>query len=116
MISDYLIEQIAKETKDKIKKAEIMLNGKLTEAQLIDVQVKGNALSVFINTSTSKGEITDVRLLDSKGNILMSKPVKYIKNVGYGIISSFYIRFVEEEVKEPMSIFKLRNGDYEREL
>lgn len=113
MISDYLIEQIAKETKDKISRAEVVLDGKAKEAQIMDVKVKGNALTVFVNTSTSKGEISDIRLMDSKGNILLSKPVKYVKNNGYGIVSSFYVRFVEEEITEPMSIFKLRGDSNE---
>lgn len=110
MISDYLIEQIAKETKEKISRAEIVLDGKTKEAQIMDVKVKGNAITVFVNSSTSQGEISDIRLMDKKGNILLSKPVNYVKNSGYGIVSSFYIRFVEEEMTEPMSIFKLR-GD-----
>ena len=58
----------------------------------------------------SKGLISDIRLLDEKGRVLLSKPSERIKNVGYALVSSFYIRFVEEEIKEPMSIFELRGG------
>lgn len=111
MISDYLIEQIAKETKDKIKSAEVVLDGVEQEVSILRKEVEGNLLKVYVNTSKGKGTITDIRLKDEKGNLLLSKPAERIKTSGYAIVSSFYIRFVEEEIEDPVSIFEMRGID-----
>lgn len=108
MISDFLLEQIAAETKDKIAKAEITIDGRTEEVQILRKDQEKNLLKVFVNTTLSKGLISDIRLLDDRGRVLLSKPSERIKNVGYALVSSFYIRFVEDEIKEPMSIFELR--------
>lgn len=111
MISDFLLEQIALETKDKIVRAEITIDGKTEEVQILRKDQHKNLLKVFVNTTLSKGLISDIRLLDDKGRVLLSKPSERIKNVGYALVSSFYIKFVEDEVKEPVSIFELRGAE-----
>lgn len=115
MISDYLIEQITKETKDKIKTAEIVLNDEVKEVQILRKDVEKNLLKVYVNTADGKGTITDIRLKDDRGNVLLSKPCERLKTSGYAIVSSFYIRFVEEEMKDPVSVFELRGIDNEEE-
>ena len=112
MISDFLLEQIASETKEKIAKAEIVIDGVTEEVQILRKDQEKNLLKIFVNTTKSKGLISDIRLLDDKGRVLLSKPSERIKNVGYALVSSFYIRFVEEEIKEPISIFELRGAKY----
>lgn len=113
MISDFLLGQIALETKEKIKSAEVVLDGDLKEVPILKKEVEGNLLKVYVNTSKGKGTITDIRLKDDRGNLLLSKPCERVKTNGYAIISSFYIRFVEEEMKDPVSVFELRGIDNE---
>lgn len=113
MISDFLIGQIALETKDKIQSAEVVLDGKVKEVPILRKEVEGDLLKVYVNTASGKGTITDIRLKDDKDNLLLSKPAERIKTNGYAIISSFYIRFVEEEMKDPISVFELRGIDNE---
>lgn len=108
MISDFLINQIAEETKNKVKRAEVVVNGNVEKVGIYNKDVKDNLIKIFVNTTTKNGTITDVRLLDDKDRVLISKPAKIIKTAGYGIVSSFYIRIVEEEVKDPISIFEMR--------
>lgn len=115
MISDFLIGQIALETKDKIQSAEVVLDGEVKEVPILRKEVEGNLLKVYVNTSNGRGTITDIRLKDDKDNLLLSKPAERIKTNGYAIISSFYIRFVEEEMEDPVSVFKLRGIDNEEE-
>ena len=108
MISDYLLNKIALETEAKITKAEVEIDGKLEKVQILRKDVVKNLLKVYVNTTKSKGLITDIRLLDDDGRVLLSKPCERIKNIGYALVSSFYIRFVEEEVTDPISVFELR--------
>lgn len=110
MISDYLLGQIAQETMDKIKGAEVVLDGETKKAVLLRKDLEGSLLKVYVQMSTGSGDISDVRLVDDKGKVLISKPKGIVKTTGYAIVSSFYIRFKEEEVDEPVSIFELRGG------
>lgn len=111
MLSEYLINKIAEETKDKIRTAEIDIDGRTEEASILKKEVKGNLLKVFVSSSSDKGNITDIRLLDKEGHVLISKPKERVKTIGYAIVSSFYIRFVEEEMEDPVSIFELRKEE-----
>lgn len=108
MLSEYLINKIAEETKDKIRTAEIDIDGRTEEVAILKKEIKGNLLKVFVSSSNDKGNITDIRLLDREGHVLISKPKEMVKTVGYAIVSSFYIRFVEEELEDPVNIFELR--------
>lgn len=108
MLSEYLINKIAEETKDKIKKAEIDIDGRTEEVPILKKEVKGDLLKVFVSASSNEGNISDIRLLDKEGHVLISKPKERVKTIGYAIVSSFYIRFVEEELTDPINIFELR--------
>ncbi|MDY2918040.1 MAG: hypothetical protein SOU08_00100 [Anaerococcus sp.] len=109
MISEYLINEIMEFTKDQVKSAEAVINDKVEEVEILRKEIKGNVLKVFVNTAKGKGTITDIRLKDDKGNILLSKPFERVKTTGYAIVSSFYIRFIEKEVEDPINIFEMAN-------
>ena len=53
MISDFLLEQIASETKEKIARAEIVIDGKTEEVQILRKDQEKNLLKVFVNTTKS---------------------------------------------------------------
>lgn len=76
-------------------------------------EVIGNLVKVYVNTTKGQGTITDIRLKNSKGDTLVSKPGNRIKNTGYALVSSFYIKFVEDEIEDPQTIFDEMRKDNE---
>lgn len=111
MLSKELITDVAVYIKDRIKTAEVVFEGKdPEEVGIMKKEVRGNLLRVLINTTKGVGTITDIRLKDAKGNILISKPREKVKTTGYAVVSSFYIKVVEEEIDDPVSLFEMRGG------
>lgn len=111
MLSKELLADVAKFIKDKVKTAEVVFEGKEPEAvQIIRKEITDNTLKVFVNTTKGKGTITDLRLLDDKGNAIISKPSGTIKTIDHAIVSTFWIRIAEEEIADPINIFELREG------
>ena len=97
--------------KDKIKTAEVVFDdGRTEEVQIMRKYVEGNLLKVNVNTTKGVGTIKDIRLKDANGKILISKPRDRVKTTGYALVSSFYIKIVEEEIDNPISIFELKEG------
>lgn len=62
---------------------------------------------MFINTPHSRGKITDVRIYDKTGALVINRPQETEKLMGYGLVSSFYIQLIEHEITDPNSIFKM---------
>lgn len=83
---------------------------RVEEVQIMRKHVDGNLLKVNVNTTKGVGTIKDIRLKDTKGNILISKPRDRVKTTGYALVSSFYIRVVEEEIDNPINIFEIKEG------
>ena len=111
MLSGELITDIAQYIKDRVKSAEVVFDDKEPESvQIIRKDIKDNTLKVFVNTTKGKGTITDIRLLDDKGSVLISKPRGTIKTIDHAIVSTFWIKIVEEEIEDPISIFELKEG------
>ena len=111
MISDLLLNDVALYVKEKIVKAEVVFEGKEPEeVGIIRKDLKNNILKVFVNTTKGKGVIKDVRLLDEKGNVLINKPRGTIKTLDHAIVSTYYIKFMEEEIDDPINIFEIKEG------
>ncbi|MBM0046881.1 hypothetical protein JNO63_07220 [Anaerococcus sp. mt242] len=111
MLSEYLMNNVCQFIKDEIKTAVVVFEGKdPEEVQIIRKAIDEDTLKVLVNTSKGVGTITDIRLLDEKGNVLISKPKGHIKTIDHGVISTFWIRIVEEEVQNPISVFELKGA------
>ncbi len=97
--------------KDEIKTAVVVFEGKEPEeVQIIRKNLDKDTLKVLVNTTKGAGTITDIRLLDNKGNVLISKPKGKVKTIDHGIISTFWIKIVEEEILDPINIFELKGA------
>ena len=97
--------------KDKIKTAEVIFDdGRAEEVQIMRKYVVDDLLKVNVNTTKGIGTIKDIRLKDANGKILISKPRDRVKTTGYALVSSFYIKIVEEEIDDPINIFELKEG------
>ena len=42
--------------------------------------------------------------------MIISKPRDRVKTTGYALVSSFYIRVIEEEIDNPINIFEMKEG------
>lgn len=111
MLSQELLDDVAGFIKDKIKTAEVVFDDeRVEEVQIMRKYVEGNLLKVNVNTTKGIGTIKDIRLKDANGKILISKPRDRVKTNGYALVSSFYIKIVEEEIDDPINIFELKEG------
>lgn len=107
MLSEKCINGIATELVSKIDSAEVVLDGEVQPANIIKKEANKNFIKVFINITQKTGTITDIRLKDEAGDVLISKPQEVVKDTGYALVSSFYIQIVEEEAESPVSVFEL---------
>lgn len=107
MLSEKLINEVALFIESKVSSAEMIIDGKKSEMEILRTETNGNMLKIFTNASRGKGEITDINIKDDKGNIIISKPDSVLKNTGYSLVASFYIRIKEIEVDDPINIFDL---------
>lgn len=105
MLAESLLNELAEYTASKIVSAEIVIDEEIRDVKIMRKDVIGNLVKVYVNTTSGKGTITDIRLKDDKGNTLVSKPGNRIKNIGYALVSSFYIKFIEDEITDPKTIF-----------
>lgn len=111
MLSDELRNEVAEFIKDKVKTAEVVFEGeKPEEVQIMRKYVEGDLLRIHVNTTKGVGTIKDIRLKDAKGKVIISKPRERTKVTGYAIVSSFYIKVVEEEIENPINIFEMKEG------
>lgn len=111
MLSDQLLIDIVQFIQDKITSAEVVFDdGRVEDVQIMRKFVKGNLLRVHVSTANGVGIITDIRLKDADGKILINKPRGRIKTTGYALVSSFYIKITEEEIENPLSIFEVKEG------
>lgn len=111
MLSEQLLNDVAVFIKDKVKTAEVIFDDERVEdVQIMRKYVEGNLLKINVNTTKGIGTIKDIRLKDTNGNILISKPRERVKTTGYALVSSFYIKIVEEEIEDPINIFELKEG------
>ena len=111
MLSEYLMNNVCQFIKDEIKTAVVVFEGKEPEeVQIIRKNLEKDTLKVLVNTTKGAGTITDIRLLDDKGNVLISKPKGKVKTIDHGIISTFWIKIVEEEILDPINIFELKGA------
>lgn len=111
MLSEYLMKNVCQFIKDEIQTAVVVFEGKEPEeVQIIRKNLDKDTLKVLVNTTKGAGTITDIRLLDDKGNVLISKPKGKVKTIDHGIISTFWIKIVEEEILDPINIFELKGA------
>lgn len=111
MLSDFLLKEVGEYIKDKVKTAEVVFeNEKPREVEILRKTLDGDLLKIFVNTTKGVGTIVDIRLLDKDKNILISKPRGRIKTIDHAIVSTFWIRIVEEEIDNPVNIFELKEG------
>ncbi|MBA7490434.1 hypothetical protein ES702_00972 [subsurface metagenome] len=111
MLSKDLINDVAVFIKDKVKTAEVVFDDdRVEEVSIMRKYVVDNLLKVNVNTTKGVGTIKDIRLKDANGKILISKPREKVKTTGYAIVSSFYIKIVEEEIDDPINIFEIKEG------
>ena len=107
MLSEKCINEMAQELAHKVASAEVVIDDVVHDASILRKEAVGNTIKIFINITQAKGIITDIRLKDEAGDILISKPQEVVKTVGYALVSSFYIQIIEEEAKDPVSVFDL---------
>lgn len=108
MISDYLMQRVAEYIREHIAKATIVMDGEEIDGEIMRVDVtKKHLIKVFINTPHSRGKITDVRLYDKTGALVINRPQETEKLMGYGLVSSFYIQLIEHEITDPNSVFNM---------
>lgn len=108
MISEKMMTRIATFIRDQIDHAKIVIDGEELDAEIIKVEMApDNLIKVFVNTPRGKGMMTDLYLLDKDENVIVSKPKTIEKSVGYGLISSFYIKLIEREIENPANIFEM---------
>ena len=111
MISEQFLSELAEFIKDRVKTAEVIFDGKAPETvQILRKDVVGNLLRVHVQTTKGVGTIKDIRLKDAKGDVIISKPRDRVKTTGYALVSSFYIRVIEEEIDNPINIFEMKEG------
>ena len=108
MISDYLMQRVAEYIREHITKATIVMDGEEIDGEIMRVDVtKKHLIKVFINTPRSHGKITDVRIYDKTGALVINRPQETEKILGYGLVSSFYIQVIEHEITDSNSVFKM---------
>lgn len=108
MISDYLMQRVAEYIREHIAKATIVMDGEEIDGEIMRVDVtQKHLIKVFINTPRSHGKITDVRIYDKTGALVINRPQETEKILGYGLVSSFYIQVIEHEITDPNSVFKM---------
>ena len=108
MISDYLMQRVAEYIREHITKATIVMDGEEIDGEIMRVDVtKKHLIKVFINTPRSHGKITDVRVFDKTGALVINRPQETEKILGYGLVSSFYIQVIEHEITDPNSVFNM---------
>lgn len=108
MISDYLMQRVVEYIRDHIAKATIVIDGEEVDGEIMRVDItKNHLLKVFINTPRSHGKITDVRVYDKTGALVINRPQETEKILGYGLVSSFYIQLIEHEITDPNSVFNM---------
>lgn len=111
MLSNELIIDIAKYIKNRVRSAEVVFDGKKPEkVEIIRKDISANTLKVFVNTTKGKGTIKDIRLLDENDKVIISKPRGTIKTIDHAIVSTFWIKIVEEEIDNPINIFEIKEG------
>lgn len=109
MLSEKCINDMAQELVDKVDSAEVVIDDEVQSAGILRKEADSNLIKIFINITQNKGTISDIRLKDEAGDVLISKPQEVVMNTGYALISSFYIQLVEEEAENPVSVFELAN-------
>lgn len=108
MIHDNLMALVIAYIKERIDHAKIVIDDKEQDAEILKAEIApGYLLKIFVNTPRGEGTITDLRLYDKEGKIMISKPQEIIKTTGYGLVSSFYIQLTEKEITDPMTIFEM---------
>lgn len=108
MISDYLMQRVAEYIREHIAKATIIMDGEEIDGEIMRVDVtQKHLIKVFINTPRSHGKISDVRIYDKTGALVINRPQETEKILGYGLVSSFYIQLIEHEVTDPNSVFNM---------
>ena len=108
MISDYLMQRVAEYIREHITKATIIMDGEEIDGEIMRVDVtKKHLIKVFINAPRSHGKITDVRIYDKTGALVINRPQETEKILGYGLVSSFYIQVIEHEITDSNSVFKM---------
>lgn len=108
MIHDNLMSRVISYIKEQIDHAKIVIDDKEQDAEILKAEIAPNyLLKVFVNTPRGSGVISDLRLYDKDGKLMISKPQEITKTTGYGLVSSFYIQLTEREITDPMSIFEM---------
>ena len=109
MLSDDLKYQVLEFIRDKVATAEMVIDDVATPIQILrtDLDRERSLLKIYTNASEGKGQISDLYIKDSEGNIIISKPRSILKNSHYGLVSSFYIRIREEIIENPINLFEM---------
>lgn len=111
MLSDHLITSVGEFIKEQIKTAVVVFEDKEPEeVTIMRKDVNDDTLKVFVNTTKGAGTITDIRLLDENGKVLISKPKGRIKTLDHAMVTTFWLRILEEEVEKPINIYELEGG------
>ena len=93
---------------DNIARAEIIINKEIEDVNILDIsRIENNILKVYTQASKGVGHITNIRLLNRNGDIVMEKPRDIDKTGDHGLISTFMVELQEVEYSGNTSIFDL---------
>lgn len=111
MLSKKLIKDVAVFIEKQVATAEAIIADKKVPIPIMKSEIDGNLLKIYTNTADVGGLITNVNLLNDKGEVIISKATNIEKNDTYSVVSSFYINVLEEELEKPIDIFKVAGRD-----
>lgn len=108
MLTEKTYKAVAKLLESMMVKAEIVLDEKVVPISILRTEISkdGRQLKVYTRASSGDGQVTNLRILDSEGDIVLERPKLIQMHPNYGLISTFWIEIGEREVQSPISIFE----------
>lgn len=93
---------------NNVARAEILINNEIQDINILDVsKEKDNILKIYTQAAKGMGRITNIRILNKDGDVIIEKPRNIEKNKNDGLISTFMLEIQEVEYSGNTSIFDL---------
>lgn len=93
---------------ENVVRAEIVINNEVEDINILDVsKINNNILKIYTQAAKGMGKITNIRILNKNGDVIIEKPRDIEKNKNDGLISTFMIELEEVEYSGSTSIFDL---------
>lgn len=108
LLTNLGIEIMRNALADNVVRAEIIINEEVEDIKILDIsKIDNNILKVFTQASKGVGHISNIRILNREGEIIIEKPRNIEKTKDHGLISTFMIELLEVENSGNVSIFDL---------